>query len=86
MITSGGETLFKVKIEEPSQETKVWGLVLDDNGAPQEPKEYVANIVITLISDNDGTTRKLYGVLLKNNRRELTFGEYTEHKNSVYRK
>ncbi|MCY7041489.1 hypothetical protein MK370_08085 [Streptococcus sanguinis] len=86
MITSGGETLFKVKIEEPSQETKVWGLVLDDNGAPQEPKEYVANIVITLISDNDGMTRKLYGVLLKNNRRELTFGEYTEHKNSVYRK
>lgn len=86
MITSGGETLFKVKIEEPSQETKVWGLVLDDNGAPQEPKEYVANIVITLISNNDGTTRKLYGVLLKNNRRELTFGEYTEHKNSVYRK
>jgi len=39
-----------------------------------------------LISNNDGMTRKLYGVLLKNNRRELTFGEYTEHKNSVYRK
>lgn len=83
--TSGGTLKYKIHFEIPQDTTKVWGLVLDDNGAPQEPKEYVANAIFTLEPLDGGPSQTLYGVLLRNGQRELTDGEYSEHPNSVYR-
>lgn len=83
--TSGGTLKYKVHFELPQEETKVWGLVLDDNGTPQEPKEYLANAVFTLEPLDGGPSQTLYGVLLKNDLRELTSGEYSEHPNAVFR-
>lgn len=88
ILTGAGEIPIHYSVFAPSTEVAVWGYTLSDDGAePQKPKEYKANVVVHLRSDDGKVYHILYGVLLKNGHRELTAGHrqfVTE--NSIYRK